>query len=336
MAATLAAAPVVLLALGPSAHAQRSWLDDAMFSADFENDFFTPRGSDKHYTNGFRLELLSRPISGGDVPDWSREPYEAWPAFDLSAMRRVGLTLGQNIYTPADTDSPVPDPRDRPYAAWAYIGVTLATERPNRLDTVELDLGVVGPAAGGRVVQNGFHKVINVPGAHGWDHQLHNEPGAMLSAERRWRFSAPPILPAGLEADAIPIVGATAGNVMTYADGGMMLRLGQGLHADFGPPRIRPALPGSPGVGATAGGFGWYLFVGFDGRAVAHDIFLDGNSFRESPRVDKKRLVADFEAGFALMLGQARVAYTYVQRTPEFHGQAGPDRFGAVSFTWRF
>ncbi len=337
MALVAGALVAVLCAAGtPARAASSSWLDDALFNVEIENDFFTPRGSDQHYTNGVRLEVLSRPISGSNVPDWSRKPYEAWPAFDLSATRRVGFALGQNIYTPAGTDQRVPDPRDRPYAAWAYLGAILATERADRLDTVELDLGVVGPAAGGREVQNGFHKVINVPKANGWDHQLHNEPGIMLSAERRWRFGAPTVLPAGLEVDAIPIVGASAGNVMTYADAGVMLRIGQGLGVDFGPPRIRPALPGSPGAGAGVNGFGWYLFAGVDGRAVVRDLFLDGNSFRTSPSVDKKPLVADFEMGFAILIGQARVTYTYVQRTPEFHGQPGPDRFGALSFSWRF
>lgn len=330
----------LLFVAGTPAHAasssSSSWLDDARLNVELENDFFTPQGSDRHYTNGVRLEVLSRPISGSEVPDWSKTPYRAWPAFDLSATRRVGLALGQNIFTPADTDRRVPDPRDRPYAAWAYLGAILATEGADRLDTVELDLGVVGPAAGGRDVQNGFHTLINVPKANGWAHQLHDEPGIVLSAERRWRFAAPPVLPLHLEADAIPIVGASAGNVMTYANAGAMLRIGQGLGVDFGPPRIRPALPGSPGAGATANGYGWYLFAGVDGRAVAHDIFLDGNSFRASPSVNKKPLVADFEAGFAVLIGRARMTYTYVQRTPEFDGQSGPDRFGALSFSWRF
>ena len=246
-------AAIVAVMTSP-AYAETSWLDDAMLSLEIENDFFTPHGSDRHYTNGVRLEALSRPIGGSEVPDWSREPYAAWPGFELSAMRRVGFALGQNIYTPADTDSRVPDPKDRPYAAWAYLGVMLASETPDRLDTVELDLGVVGPAAGGRFVQNQFHNLINVPKANGWGFQLHNEPGAILSAERRWRLSAPPILQAGIEADAIPIIGASVGNVMTYANAGLMLRLGQGLRADFGPPRIRPSLPGSPAVGDTEGG----------------------------------------------------------------------------------
>ncbi len=331
VAAPLFIVACVLLAAGPAGAA--SWLDDAMLSVEVENDFFTPHGSDRHYTNGFRLEALSPRIGGAEVPDWSKAPYRQWPTFDLSGERRIGVALGQNVYTPADTDRPVPDPNDRPYAGWAYVSVLLATETSERLDTVELELGMVGPAAGARYVQNGFHHLINVDRSSGWDYQLHNEPGLVASVERRWRVDLGQI--GAIETDAIPIAGASVGNVMTYGSGGVMLRLGQGLHADFGPPRIRPALPGSPGF-AGAGAFGWYLFAGVDGRIVGHDIFLDGNTFRDSPSVDKKTLVADVEAGLVVMIGEARLTYSFVLRTPEFHGQEGADRFGAFSFTWRF
>ncbi len=35
-------------------------------------------------------------------------------------------------------------------------------DEPMRLDTLQLDLGVIGPAAGGEFVQNNFHKLIGV------------------------------------------------------------------------------------------------------------------------------------------------------------------------------
>src|SRR5437868_1390157 len=33
---------------------------------------------------------------------------------------KLGLSLGQNIYTPTDTDTTAALPNDRPYAAWLY------------------------------------------------------------------------------------------------------------------------------------------------------------------------------------------------------------------------
>jgi hypothetical protein len=105
---------------------------------------------------------------------------------------------------------------------------------------------------------------------------------------------------------------------------------------DFGPPHIRPSLPGSATFKPTDG-FNWYLFVGAEARAVARDIFLDGNTFRDDgPSVDKKHLVGDFEVGIAASIGTMRAAFTQVYRTKEFVGQKGDDRFGTLSFSWVF
>ena len=66
------------------------------------------------------------------------------------------------------------------------------------------------------------------------------------------------------------------------------------------PPRIRPGLSGSNFfLSDTDSGrdFGWYLFGGVEGRAVAHNLFLDGNTFAKSLSVQKKTFVADFQGG---------------------------------------
>ena len=82
--------------------------------------------------------------------------------------------------------------------------------------------------------------------------------------------------------------------------------------------------------------FAWYFFVGAEGRAVARDIFLDGNNFRESPSIDSKPWVTDFQAGLAVLFQRVRVSYTQIIRTPEFEGQQRPDFFGSLSLSARF
>ena len=87
-----------------------------------------------------------------------------------------------------------------------------------------------------------------------------------------------------LEVDFIPRIGAALGNVAIYADVGGTARIGKNLRDDFGPPRPRPALPGSEAF-IGDGSFGWYLFAGVDGQAVGRNIFLDGNTDGYSLRV---------------------------------------------------
>jgi hypothetical protein len=176
----------------------------------------------------------------------------------------------------------------------------------------------------GRVTQNDWHQFIGVDKAKGWDHQLHDEPGFMLSYERKWRFYQP--LFAGQAVDAIPEIGATLGNVMTYGETGIMLRFGQSLKADYGPARIRPSSSGTTYFNRDAmnSPFGYYFYVAAQGRAVGHNIFLDGNTFEGSRSVDKKPLVGDLSAGLALFWSDAfRLDGSVTFRTKEFDGQHG-------------
>lgn len=71
-----------------------------------------------------------------------------------------------------------------------------------------------------------------------------------------------------------------------------------------------------------------------DGRAVARDIFLDGNTFRDSPSVTKKPFVADLGAGVGLIAGPWQLTYTQVWRTREFKTQRGRfNNFGSVTLS---
>ena len=81
-----------------------SFADDPGYtiSIQFENDFFGG-GTDRHFTHGSRIELLTEPIkwitdAAAKLPWFSATealypPEDAWKA-------RVSISLGQNIYTP--------------------------------------------------------------------------------------------------------------------------------------------------------------------------------------------------------------------------------------------
>ncbi len=295
-----------------------------------ENDMFGGN-SDRNYTHGTRLSWLS---DEGDVPDWVREAALQFPLFPIDGRLRAGYALGQNIYTPENISEPNLITSDRPYAGWLYVGVGMTSDTGARLDNLELDIGVVGPASLAGRAQRLVHRVIDSPMPRGWSNQLHNEPGIVLNYERKWRNNYD-IDFHDLGFDFTPHIGASIGNIYTLGAVGGTIRFGHDLPADYGPPRIRPALPGSSFFKPTEG-LGWYFFLGIEGRAVARNIFLDGNTFRDSHRVDKKLLVGDLQAGIAVTYGPARVAYTQVFRTREFETQGSPDSFGAINLTVQF
>ena len=116
---------------------------------------------------------------------------------------------------------------------------------------------------------------------------------------------------------------------------GTTFRLGYDLPADYGPPRIRPSLPGSDFFVPTQK-IGGYLFTTVEGRAVARNIFLDGNTFVSSHHVDKKNFVGSLQVGAALTFGDMRLSYTHVFMTKEFKQQDTATQFGAVTFSYRF
>lgn len=296
-----------------------------------ENDLYAIKNSDRHYSNGLRLSYLS---PDNDLPGWANSLADDIPLFAPGGQRRLGWAVGHNFWTPEDKSKREPITDDRPYAAWLYVGMALQSETKSRLDTVELDVGVVGPLALGKPIQNEWHRhIVGADSANGWGNQIKNEPGIVLVAERKWRLD--PLAVGPLKLDAVPQVSASLGNVFTYAGVGATLRLGDDLISDFGPPRIRPALPGSSAY-KPPDSFGWYVFLGAEGRAVARDISLDGNTFTDSQTVSKKPFVGDFQAGVALMFERFRITVTEVMRTKEFDGQDRPDFYGSISLSARF
>ena len=328
-------------AKGPQS--QRTPDDKWGISLSVENDLFVENNQDRHFTNGVRLAFISPEDSApADFLNVAKEI----PFFASNGRIRTSYALGQSMYTPNDITIAENQPNDRPWAGYLYGSLGLLSdtglgyeghEDYARIDTLELTLGVVGPASLTEQSQKFVHKLIDSPEPKGWDNQIKNEPIIGLSYERKYRGWAKQEL-LGVEADLTPSTGFTLGNGFTNAEIGAMARVGFDLPADYGPPRIRPSLPGSDFFKPDTDGFplSGYLFAGVVGRAVARDITLDGNTFADSNSVDKKPLVGDLQVGFAVIVGQARITYTHVYRTKEFYGQNGTDQFGALSVSMRF
>jgi len=296
--------------------------------------------SDKHYTQGLRLSDLGPQLDARS--GWNG-------AFNLAAgiapiftgsdpapSRRTSLFLGQSIFTPSNLTISPPNPTDRPYGGWLYAGASLLQENhQSMLENLELDVGVIGPGAFGKQVQNNFHQFIGVPQARGWSDEIQTEPGLMLSYQRLWRL--PVVGNSAIGLDVVPQLGATVGNVFTYGSAGATVRFGKNLQADYGQARIRPALSGTDYFDANHldGQLGYYVFAGAEGRAVGRNVFLDGNSFRQSPSVDKEPLVGDLQAGFSLFWSNNwRVDASTVRRSREYVGQSAPDVIGTATVTF--
>ena len=296
-----------------------------------ENDgASTLRGtSDQYYSSGLRLGYVTGTTA---VPGFlSALGRSVWG----DGVQRVSIDLSQSIFTPRNTQINPPDPRDRPYAGYLRLSAALIHDSDNARSLLGMSVGVIGPSALGRQVQNGFHDIIGDTENKGWSKQLKDEPAVEFLAERTWRV---PVTSFGtVEIDTLPALTVGVGTVRDYVQGGASIRLGQGLGSDFGAPRIRPGLSGNDPYTPTRP-FVWYVFAGADGQAIARDEFLDGSAFRSnSPHVTKRPFLGEFQAGLAVMLYGVRLAYTQTWQTQSFKGQrSGLFNFGSFAASVRF
>jgi lipid A 3-O-deacylase len=333
----LGLAVVASAQLAPRARAATERQGPALAITEENDDFATlllGKHTDRHYTQGLKFTYLS---GDDDRPQWVANMSRTLPrlAIDVGAQN-LGCVFGQSMYTPTDLRSNALIRTDRPYAGWLYAGMFLqrrgaagAAEIP-ALEDFEIDVGITGLPSLAEAAQVNYHEWFDrndIP--RGWSHQIGTEPGLLLKYERLWRLS--PNHQTARYIDLIPHAGAKVGNIEISGNLGATLRGGWNLPDDFGVQPIDSAA--SPGGGLTPNSppFAWYLFGGVEGRAVGQNVFLDGNTFRKSPSVERIPWVADFSSGFALHLFRhVELSYTRVIRTHEFVGQHDLDVFGSV------
>ena len=327
----------------PAAPAARPWA----LTVISENDspYYKWNSSDRYYTNGLAVSFAHQPRWAEDLA-----PYVPFAEQFGPARTAAGYVAGQLIFTPDDITAEVPDPADRPYAGYLFGGVYWQRQSTGdavpTLDHIQLDLGVVGPSSFAEGAQRNIHNVFGGDEPNGWDAQLRDEPTAQLTVRKKWRLDVLTPEPdadglASFGVQIIPDAGVTVGNVWRYAELGATARLGVNLPDDFGPARINNL---ASFTGAQKGDGRWsaYIFGRATGRAVEHDLTLEGNSYKDSASVDAEPLVGELQAGFEVAYQWQHSAFTlgYSQTflTEQFEGQDGWHSFGAyvLRFVTRF
>lgn len=309
------------------------------FTLAVENDTRRLGGpnSDDGYTNGFRIAYTYAedrvPNWVPTLTDWSEELRKQLQ----KSTTNFGLSLTQKIYTPDDTDKTTLITDDRPYAAWLYVGFTANYKTDVHSHSLELDLGMVGPAAMGERAQNGFHNLIDIPEAQGWDNQLNNEPTLQLSYFQKQRFVDVLDKDTGRMLDIIPMGGISAGNVLIAVHAGVMGRVGINIPNDFGPTRpsasdgdmIKDPRDNNPSLPWRA-----YGFASARGSAVAHNLFLDGNTFGGSHSVTRRPFVFETDFGYGLQYKNLSFIWRFVTVSPEFEERNTFHSFASITISY--
>lgn len=302
-----------------------------------------------NYSNGLQLTFTPAAPYEHCAADCDGQAFRRFIDFmnifdggDKAEEREIRLRYGlsHQYFTPDDTAITVVQPDDRPYAGWLSVSMEIvneglvsdssSTDRYAR-SSVGLRIGVVGPAAHGEELQRAWHRLRGLTDPQGWDLQLKNEPGLVytLNHERqlvRHDFSD------GWSADVIGMAEAAIGNVYTGAELAGTIRLGYNLS-----PRWKSETMADIGYDAheveTSPGF--FLMAGLAGRYVARDIFVDGNTWRDSHSVDRIPWVSDQVFGLGMHWKQLELRVTVTRRSDQYSTQSGTTRFGSVVVVWK-
>ena len=333
--ATIIGITVVLAGIGARAEEPDTGKTESPFgiTLHFENDgTFAKRNNstDRHYTNGVKATFTHHPSWADELA--AKLPFAPGTSgkSDGTLRTAVGYALGQNIYTPDGIEITTLIPSERPYAGWLYGGVYLQRARDNEFDHFEFNLGLIGPSSLAEDVQREIHDFFDAAEPRGWDHQLGDEVAFNATYQRKWRISL--LTSDGADAvQLIPQAGITLGTVNRHINIGALVRVGMNFPDDFGPARIEE--PASA-TGVPHNEPGGYFFVRLGGKAVEHDVFLEGSNYRSSHDVRAEPLVGEAQFGIVVYLGRLEFTYSQTFFTRQFETQRGKDSFGALTLAW--
>lgn len=260
-------------------------------TVDIDNDTLLLNRDDGFYTSGLRYTHTTALRSNG-------------------GMRSYGWRIGQDLYTASDIKlaPELVGPPNHPYAGWLYGGFFREVQHPDGTHTrIGIDIGCLGPCAGGEWTQTQFHRVLNQPLPRGWSRQVRNEAGVVLYGE-----IAPVRWVPHSAFDLTPVFSARFGNVFTDAGASLLVRAGQ-FHAQ-------------PSESAV------YAYLRTEVRAVGYNATLQGGYFsKNNPHtVDPKRFTGNAEAGVAWTRGPFAAGLAIVRRGNEIRDL--PNSIGAQNY----
>jgi hypothetical protein len=254
---------------------------------------------DEEYSSGVHITY-----DGGDAPWWSRRMLrQLVPCTTSNRDCRMGRAeIGQDLYTPATSKSnPFPAAGSRPNAGWLYLSQTARSLR-RTFRRAHLTLGVTG---GPSLVHADprSQRRADVQSSERLDRTGYFRP----ASSSKYECGAARLDDRAIGFDVIPRMSVTAGNVSTNAEVGVQTRTGWHLR--------HPWLPRDGPLEISLTG-------GISARAVARDLFLDGNTFSDGPHVGHETFVGSGEIGVQMRFRALSLAYRAVNDTRSY--PAGP------------
>jgi len=321
----------------------------------WENDAVGVVKSDSYYTQGAQV---------GYTIKYNRDPgflartashlcklvgFKANGEQGSKVLSAGSFFIGQQLFTPKDTDVNTPIPDDRPYAGWAYAGTRLELLQPLKLSedgrrrwvthSFEFQAGVVGRHAQGEGTQRAFHDLDGSNQSNGWDNQISDRFGGQAYytfSTRLFSFDIGNCCQ-GANTDVLFHGALGAGTLQTHAEVGAVWRIGRNM----GPMAQRTVVPSAlsatmqplkavetqqafqPNMDTKECSFLFrakecYVFVAAAARAVDKNIFVEPAASGAGRDIDLEAYVYELSWGARVRYRWARFDYISTTRSREF------------------
>ncbi len=285
-------------------------LKNISFVTENDADFRT----DRDYTYGSELSIL----------------------YKTEEAHYISFGIAHQMFTPKDFDKENVDlSKERPYAGYIFFDSGFHTVTNGILDSLNIQVGFVGPSTKMDRVQKIIHSLIGSPDPKGWDEQIGDELILQLDFERRWYVKTQKLF--GLQSALIPYCGINLGNASTLAAGGFVYTFGWNLPRDFGSRRIDYRGYNNIPLTETKTSKESFVFeLWLESDAVARNIFLDGNTFKESVHVKKRNFLLKGGFGLGYRYDRWRFNYLRTYSTKEFVTQSYYHSYGSFLVGYDF
>ncbi len=294
-----------------------------LLSYTYANDLFFR--TDYYFTQGMTLTLVH--------PLLARLPTRYLLASGpRGSTQQHGVMLRYDGFTPLRIQDPFIRGGDRPYAAYGYASFFRVSNQPARHQrlTTALELGFIGPAAGGKELQTRIHRATGNAEPRGWDYQIRNAPvvGYRVALEKQLAAAPSRLL------EVLGHAEASVGTLYTYAGTGLRVRAG----------RLSPYFANLGGAepGHYAGSQRWQLYgqATLEGRIIGYDATLQGGVFTDNDPYTLaaravRRAILRSSGGVVVARAGLSFAATATWVSPEFVG-GRTHRWGQLGTTLAF
>ncbi|MES2691201.1 MAG: lipid A deacylase LpxR family protein [Bacteroidota bacterium] len=272
---------------------------DRLIRLTYDNDFFS--ATDRYYTQGVRLEYIA--------PVFQKSPVNHILFKDRNAQLFAGIAIERDGFTPGSIRIDTIPIGNRPYAATSFLSsfVIAVNQETHTKLTSQFDVGIIGPASGGKEEQTAIHNAINGLPPLGWQYQVAND--VVLNYMFQYEKGI-------VNNEYFQLAGLTQarlGTLFTDASAGALIRVGF-MNDYFS----------NLGITAQNGSrkFQVYGFAKATGKAVGYNATMQGGLFNESIYTLKpdeiNRTTAQAFYGIVIAYKRFQLEYTKAHITKEF------------------